>query len=136
MFRIRKEQMDHFRERGRAKYLDRLTEYVREHHPSLAPTEAAKVSGFRDRIRCLVEKGDGYGFRIELETTQLVLLLLTFGDDADERLAWFKEALSARHLVPIGKVRKIIDTARSLGENGVDPIDISAPEHLSSPQVT
>jgi hypothetical protein len=136
MFRIRKEQMDHFRARGRARYLDRLTEYVRERHPSLAPAEAAKAAGFRERIRTLVEKSDGYGFRIELETTQLVLLLLRFGDDADERLPWFAEPLRARHLLPIGKVRKIVETARARGEQGVDPIDISAPEHLSSPQVT
>lgn len=134
MFRIRKEQMDHFRSRGRARYLDRLTEYVRESHPALcgpAPVIAGRASGLRDRIRTLVEKGDGYGFELELETTQLVLLLLRFGDDADARLTWFGDALRARHLVPIGKVRKIVETARALGEIGLDPIDLTASQQVT-----
>ncbi len=128
MFRIRKEQMEHFRSRGRARYLERLASYVRGTHPTLLAGRPAAGAALREQIRALVEKGDRYGFELELETTQLVLLLLRFGDDADERLDWFGETLRARHLVPIGKVRKLVETARSRGEKGLDSIDLTAPE--------
>lgn len=124
MFRIRKEQMDHFKAKGRRAYLERLVAFVRSEHPELLPLGSDPL----ERIRALVEKADAYGFSLELDTTQLVLLLLLFGDAADERLPWFREVLNDRNYMPIGKVRRLVELARERGEANVDKIDISAPE--------
>lgn len=124
MFRIRKEQMDHFRAKGRRAYLERLVAFVRAEHPELLPSPGDPI----ERIAPLVDKADRFGFELELDTTQLVLLLLLFGADADEKLGWFGQVLNDRSYMPIGKVRRLVELAREQGEAGVDKIDISAPE--------
>ncbi len=124
MFRIRKEQMDHFRAKGRRAYVERLVEFIRAEHAELLPAGADAPA----KITSLVEKADALGFTLELDTTQLVLLLLLFGEDADKKLPWFGEVLGDRNYMPIGKVRRLVELAREHGEAGVDKIDISAPE--------
>ena len=126
MFRIRKEQMDHFRRAGKARYVERVVEWVDETYPGRFSYRSR--SDLEDRVRAAVAKADGYGFEIELETTQLVLLLLHYGIDADERLPWFGEALCDRHLAPIGRARKLVAEARARGDQSIDPIDITEPE--------
>lgn len=124
MFRIRKEQMDHFKAKGRRAYLERLVAFIRSEHPDLLPGKSDPT----DRVRALVEKADAYGFAIELDTTQLVLLFLLYGDEADTKLPWFGEVLNDRNFMPIGKVRRIVELARERGDANVEKIDISAPE--------
>jgi hypothetical protein len=126
MFRIRKEQMDHFRNAGKARYIERVAEWVEETHPGRFQYRSR--AELAELVRLAVAKADAHGFQIELETTQLVLLLLHFGLDADERLPWFAEALNDRGLAAIGKARKLVAEARTHGAQDIDPIDITEPE--------
>jgi hypothetical protein len=126
MFRIRKEQLDHFRKAGKARYLERVVEWVDETYPGRFPYRSR--AELAETVRQAVAKADAHGFEIELETTQLVLLLLHFGLDADERLAWFGDALNDRGLTAIGKARKLVAEARAHGAQDIDPIDITEPE--------
>jgi hypothetical protein len=128
MFRIRKEQMDHFRHKGRRAYVQRLVDFVRDEHPDLLFSTPDPVT----RVGALVDKAVLHGFSIELETTQLVLLLLLFGDDADKKLDWFREVLADRNYIPIGKARRLVELARERADSAmaarVDRIDVTQPE--------
>jgi hypothetical protein len=129
MFRIRKEQLDHFRTAGKARYIERVAEWVDETYPGRfqyrSRAELAEI------VRTAVAKADARGFQIELETTQLVLLLLHFGLDADERLPWFAEVLGQRALAPLGKARRLVAEARARGDESIDAIDITEPEAVT-----
>ena len=118
--------MDHIRHAGKARYVARVVEWVEETYPGRFPYRSR--AELEDLVQAAVAKADGYGFEIELETTQLVLLLLHFGVDADERLGWFADALNDRRLAAIGKARKLVAEARAHGEQDIDPIDIVEPE--------
>lgn len=128
MLRIHKEQMDHFRTKGRASYVERVADYVARSFPGRLgdPSREELV----DRVRAAVTKAAGLGFVTELETTQLVLLLLHFGLDAERKLPWFAEVLRDRALAPLGKARALVEHARARGEEHVDAIDISQPERV------
>ncbi|MFO0553111.1 MAG: hypothetical protein U0271_32285 [Polyangiaceae bacterium] len=139
MLRVRKEQIDHFRDKGRAKYKARLAEYLEREHAAevtRAASAVKAVGGLEAFVERAFDKALAYGFVIELETTQLVLLLLRFGLDADTRLSWFGEILRDRYLIPIGKARRLVAVGRSRpapegGGDDIDSIDITQPEGLS-----
>ena len=122
-------QLDHFRNAGKARYIERVAEWVDEAYPGHFRYRSRAELG--ELVRAAVAKADGYGFEIELETTQLVLLLLHFGLDADERLPWFAEALGNRALAPLGRARLLVHEARARGEDRIDPIDITEPEAVT-----
>ncbi len=126
MFRIRRQQMDHFRHAGKARYVERVAEWVDETFPGRF--RYGSRAELEELVRAAVAKADGHGFEIELETTPLVLLLLHVGLDADERLPWFAEALGRRALAPLGRARLLVHEARARGEGGIDSIDITEPE--------
>jgi hypothetical protein len=75
-----------------------------------------------------VTRSESNGIAMERETTQLVALYLLLGLDADEALPWFREALAREDLVAEGKVRRLLDLARSEGVEGVDRVDILSTE--------
>lgn len=129
MFLIRKEQLDHFRAKGTKRYVERLADWLLERfHPQC---EAAGLST-RTKVLAFAEeatrKAQLWGFDVELDTTQLALILLRFGLDARESVDFIDPILRDRGLVPIGKVRKILSEARRRELPGVDEVDITRVE--------
>jgi len=120
--------MDHFRRKGRQAYVRRLVDFIRTDYPDLLAATPDPTA----RVGALVDKAASHGFAIELETTQLVLLLLLFGDDADQKLDWFREVLADRNYVAIGKARRLVEVGRAQEAAGVAArvaqIDITQPE--------
>jgi hypothetical protein len=125
MFRIHKAQMEFFDTRERAKYLARLQAYLEADYPEcfeeMSPED---VSAWVDRA---VAVCDRYGVDTEREATQVVLLMLLLGTDADETYPWFAETMGDSALVAEGKVRKLLEDARGAGIEGVDDVDLGEP---------
>lgn len=122
MFRIHKAQMDFFERRARARYLARLRSYLEDEYPECFD----EMSG--DEIGAWVEEAvavcDRHAITTEREATQLVLLLLVLGTDADQAYPWVRDTLTDPDLLPEGKVRALLDEAREAGVEGVDDVDL------------
>jgi len=78
-----------------------------------------------------VTQSEQNGIAMERETTQLVALYLLLGLDADEALPWFRETLADSDLIAEGKVRRLLERARSEGIEGVDRVDILSTERAA-----
>ncbi len=122
MFRIHRAQMEFFDERERARYLARLQAYLESDYPEcfeeMSPEEvSAWVEG-------AVAVCDRYRVQTEREATQVVLLMLLVGTDADQHHPWFAATIGDRDLVAEGKVRKLLEEARAAGIEGVDDVDL------------
>jgi len=129
MFRIRREQMDTLAKSASADYRKRLKEWlVAEFPESFEGLDQGDIDAWVDDA---VTRSEGHGIALERETTQLVALYLLLGLDADEALPWFKEALSDSDLIAEGKVRKLLESARREGVEGVDRVDILSDERAA-----
>ncbi len=129
MFRIRREQMDTLAKSASADYRRRLKEWlVAEFPESFEGLDQGDIDAWVDDA---VTRSEGHGIAMERETTQLVALYLLLGLDADEALPWFKEALSDSDLIAEGKVRKLLESARREGIEGVDRVDILSDERAA-----
>ncbi|HZF54966.1 MAG TPA: hypothetical protein VE093_40225 [Polyangiaceae bacterium] len=129
MFRIRREQMDTLAKSASADYRRRLKEWlVAEFPESFEGLDQGDIDAWVDDA---VTRSEGHGIALERETTQLVALYLLLGLDADEALPWFKEALSDSDLIAEGKVRKLLESARREGVEGVDRVDILSDERAA-----
>ena len=126
MFRIRRAQMDKLAGDASAEYRGKLRAWLLAEFPeSFAEMEPGDVDAWVDDA---VSQSEGNGIAMERETTQLVALYLLLGLDADEALPWFRETLAREELVAEGKVRRLLDLARSEGIEGVDRVDILSTE--------
>jgi len=111
MLRIRPEQLEHFANRTRDRFVGLMTDYIREAFPERAARIGPGLTAWVRRALAVCER---YKVTMEPEAAQLMLLLLVLGVDADEREAWISEAL-ARDVAPIGKVRRLVAACRERG---------------------
>ncbi len=128
MLRIRKEQMDFFADKTREAYLDQLSRYVAEVHGPRLRVAPADVPEAAERFaRAAIEKADALHFHIEYDATQLALVLLLLGLDAEEKHAFVREILAARDLAPRGKVRRLVDALYAREIEGALEVDLGEP---------
>lgn len=120
MFRIKKEQMEHFAQRTRERFVQKVAAYLRAEQPARVAHLPGAV--LEEWARAAVEQAARHGVDTEPETMQLVLLLLLLGVDAGERLPWAGEVLKNRDLYAIGKVRRLVRRARDNGVEGLDDV--------------
>ena len=120
MFRIKRDQMEHFNTKTRTKFSRMLTEYLRAEFADWVKdlTEPELFTW----VDACVQKADGYRVRTEPEVAQLVLLFLLLGSSADEELEWVGETLRHRDLQAVGKVRRLIAGARAREIDGLDSV--------------
>lgn len=132
MLRIRKEQMDWFADKTRRAYMDQLVAYLEESH---AARFARGEGTLRQRVtrfaEAAVAKADELGFSIQYDATQLVLMLLLLGLDAEEKHDFVRAVLRDRTLIPRGKVRTLVAEARERGIQGVDEVDLGEPRETT-----
>lgn len=120
MFRIKRDQMEHFNTKTRTKFSRMLAEYLRaEFAEWVRDLDEPALFGWVDAC---VEKADRYRVRTEPEVAQLVLLFLLLGSNADEELDWVGETLRHRDLEAVGKVRRLIAGARAREVEGLDAV--------------
>ncbi len=120
MFRIKRDQMEHFNTKTRMKFSRMLTEYLRAEF-------ADWVQGLTEPelfawVDACVQKADSYRVRTEPEVAQLVLFFLLLGSSADEELDWVRETLRHRDLAAVGKIRRLIAGARAREIEGLDSV--------------
>jgi hypothetical protein len=120
MFRIKKEQMDHFAANTRRRFEDKTAAYLRAEHGQRVAH--LKGDALAEWVHAAVDKASRFGVGTEPEATQLLLLLLLLGLDADERLPWAREVLTNRDLVALGKVRRLVRRARQHDVAGLDDV--------------
>jgi hypothetical protein len=118
MLRILEEQMEALGQRSLREFVARMATYLRE----AFPRETRSLEG--PALDAWVERGvaraAGLGVDTEPEVAQVLLLSLCLGEDAVERLPWFREALARPGLVAPGKVRALV---RAAGAEGVPDLD-------------
>jgi hypothetical protein len=113
MLRIKPEQVEHFANRTRDRFVAMMTGYLRTTFPD-------RVAGWDDPAlttwtQSALHVCERAGVDTEPEAAQLILLLLRLGIDAEERFDWAREAASDRALSPEGKVRAFIGGALAQG---------------------
>lgn len=124
MFRIHRSQLEFFERQARERYLARLRSFLESSFPECF--EEMSPEEIDAWILAAVGVCDRYGVTTERDATQLVLLLLIVGVDADQTLPWMREALADADLVPEGKLRLLLAKAREEGVLGVDDVDLGA----------
>ncbi len=120
MFRIRREQIDWFDEKGRREFVTRISAWLASAYPECVGDLSDRQRD--DWVSACVSKAESYGVVMEPDVTQLLLIFMVLGFEADERLEWVKETLTNRDLVGLGKVRRIVDEARKQEIPGVESI--------------
>ena len=120
MFRIRREQLDWFGEKTRREFVAKISAWLLDAYPEcvgdLSRTALEKWVG------ACVEKAEHYGVVMEPEVAQLILFFMILGIEADADLPWVKETLESRDLEGIGKVRRLIASARENQVQGIESI--------------
>jgi hypothetical protein len=120
MLRILEHQMARLGQRTRRRFLGMMEAYLRAHFAAwLAPVPDDQLRAF---LHQALAKAERYGVTTEPEAAQLILLFLVLGEDADERDPWVAEALSARHLAPLGKIKKLVAVCREHEVPGLDHV--------------
>lgn len=120
MFRILEHQMAFFVAQGRGEFVDRLTRYVENDYASWF--EGMRHQEIRDWVEEAVLKSEHYGINTEPEVAQLVLLFMVLDIDADQTTPWVAEILKDRTLLPVGKVRTLIEMARDRSVEHIDDV--------------
>ena len=119
MLRIRAEQMDHFADKTRERFVTLMTDYIRESFPSSKPAQdGPTLRAWVGRALSVCER---YQVTLEPQAAQLILLLLELGLDAPELRPWVHDAL-AKNVAPIGKVRRLVDACREQGITALEDL--------------
>jgi len=125
VFRILAHQMSWFVEKGRRHFVGRLVGLLEASYPdSIEGMTREETTAWVDAA---VAKAAFYGIETEPEVTQLVLLFLVLDIDVDLNEPWAREILADPDLVPIGKVRALVEEAR---ERGISSVDVVARSEL------
>lgn len=120
MFRIRRQQLDWFADKARRAYVERISTWLVAAYPEcVGEMERGDLTEWV--ARC-VEKCERYGVVMEQDVTQVLLLLMVLGEDADETRAWVKQTLAERDLLPEGRVRKLVERAQAEGIEGIEHV--------------
>lgn len=128
MFRIHQEQVSKFDEIAKADYRGRLVAYLSAEFPEcFDEMQPAQIEAWTGQA---IDKAEHHGIATEPEATQTVLLFLLLGLFADESLPWFGEILRRDDLYAVGKVRLLLEAARSNGIAGIERMDLG----LTSPE--
>lgn len=113
MFRIKKQQMEFFAEKTKAKFCAKMVAYLLEHHGARAKARAAADElGLELWVSAALDKASRWKIVTEPETAQLMLLLMLLGLNADEEHDWVRQVLANKDLYAIGKVRRLLRRAR------------------------
>lgn len=125
MLRIKPEQVEHFANRARQRFVAMMTGYLRSTFPDrVAGLADDALTAWTRRALSVCERT---GVTTEPEAAQLLLLLLVLGVDAEERFSWVRDAAADRGLSPEGKVRAFIEGALA---EGLPIRDLIVFEHL------
>ena len=121
MFRIRREQREHFADKARADFEARMAEYFREEwFETFVPLDDAALAAW---IHDGVDLAFAHGIELEEHVAQL-LVLLVFVEaepDAAELAPGLEAALSAPDLEAVGKLVAIAEHLAANAERDVAP---------------
>lgn len=114
MLRIRPEQLEHFAERTRKRFVQMMVDYLRESFGErVASLGAEPLAAW---VRSGLDLCERAGVTTEPEAAQLILLLLVLAPppaaDAEQQHEWVRELIARRGLSPEGKVRLMVQAAR------------------------
>jgi hypothetical protein len=123
MLSISKEQVDYFARGVRSLYEERLAVWLLDEHGEYF--EELSDDDARAWVHCAVVKASECGMVQELETTQFVVILLAWGEViyADPTV---KEILTTQGLIPIGKVRRLMECFRGSDPAAADAVALPA----------
>jgi hypothetical protein len=93
MFKVRREQMDAYREAAIRDFEDQVVEHLVRCLPEQA--EAMGDRGLRDLVRLGIERAAAFGIVAQRDVCKFIDLMLVFGADFDRRCAWASEILAA-----------------------------------------
>ncbi|MBK8056872.1 MAG: hypothetical protein IPK33_03020 [Gemmatimonadetes bacterium] len=120
MIQLRPAQVAHLADHTRRRFVDRMHEYIRS---TFAPRVAhLDQTALRAWVQNAVARCEQFAVDTEPEAAQLILLLLVLGLDVLERHPWSRDVLTARDLIPLGKVRLLVRTARKHAVNDIEAV--------------
>lgn len=120
MFRIRRQQLDWFADKARRDYVERISTWLGAAYPECVGE--MEREDLADWVARCVAKCERYGVVMEEDVTQVLLLLMVIGEDADEERPWVKQTLTDRDLMPQGRVRKLVELAQAEGVQGIEHV--------------
>lgn len=120
MFRIRRQQLDWFADKARRDYVERISTWLGEAYPECVGE--MERPDLVDWVARCVAKCERYGVVMEEDVTQVLLLLMVIGEDADDERPWVKQTLTDRDLMPQGRVRKLVELAQAEGIHGIEHV--------------
>jgi len=113
MLRIKHEQLEHFADLARGRFVAIMSTYLREEFPDrVASMNDGALTGW---VRSGLALCESVGVTSEPEAAQLLMLLLILGPALEERFDWARPIFRRRDLSAEGKVRAIIVAARAAG---------------------
>lgn len=122
--RILRSQLEQLGRRSAQGFTARIAGYLRD----AFPREVERIG--QDRLPAWVARNVGrageHAIDTEPEVAQYLLLCLLVGEDAPERLAWFRAPLDDEALVAAGKVRALVRAARAEDVADIDRFVMAA----------
>jgi hypothetical protein len=109
--RILSSQLEHLGRSSARKFTRRIAAYLRASYP--AETERFGDADLEAWVDRNVKRAARHAIDTEPEVAQYLLLCLLLGEDAPDRLPWFRAPLDNPKLVAPGKVRAIVRAARA-----------------------
>lgn len=109
--RILRSQLEQLGRRSAQGFTARLARYFRDAFPR--EVEGIGEGALEAWVDRNVGRAGKHAIDTEPEVAQYLLLCLRVGEDAPERLAWFRAPLEDGELVAAGKVRALVRAARA-----------------------
>jgi hypothetical protein len=110
MLRIRDWQMEALGQKAAQRFVTRMARYLCDafsRETEGMSTEAAEAWVLRN-----VQRAAAHGIDTEPEVAQYLLLALALGEEAPDRLPWFREVLMRTDLIAPGKAQALVRAAR------------------------
>lgn len=115
MFRISIAQIQRLSSEARSAFSETMESYLRRYFVHLFDEPSGE--SIRKAVAVALHKCSNYDITIEPEAAQLIVLLVTLGLDVDEKSPSIRTILSDGLLLPIGKLRKLVEYCN---EHGTD----------------
>lgn len=116
--RILSSQIEALARKSEQEFVERMSRYLRDSYPN--ETELLSDAGLDAWVGRNTERAMGHGIDTEPEVAQYLLLCLRLGEDAPERLPWFREPLRNEALVAEGKIRVLVREAHAAAVTDLD----------------